>query len=264
MIWINGSDRVPHEEKFRLAVEELRELMAEHLEEHPDDDYLSRHFQVDNLLDHLCLVFWYSRFLPAQGRVLDWGCRHAPDSVLLKTIRGETLELHGCDFEECRKYRKFHEYCSMRFEALKDNIVLPYPDNTFDVVIGSGTLEHTAMDYESLKQVNRVLKNGGTFVLTHLPYQHSFAEYVNREYKKEGFHKRLYEMDEACTLLKRSGLLPMHVDYQERILSTASLCGTVRSARSWSRWAKWKLVRRLKIRGLYSALCGVAQKVQAF
>jgi ubiquinone/menaquinone biosynthesis C-methylase UbiE len=38
---------------------------------------------------------------------------------------------------------------------------LPYAPNTFDAVVASGVLEHTAMDMEALKALFRVTKTAG-------------------------------------------------------------------------------------------------------
>src|SRR5206468_37127 len=79
-----------------------------------------------------------------------------------------------------------------RSARLTDPVRLPYPDGTFDAVVGSGVLEHTAMDGESLKELYRVLRTGGLLVVTFLPYAYSWDEWYRRNVAKAGYHRRLY------------------------------------------------------------------------
>ena len=57
-------------------------------------------------------------------------------------------------------YEAFFEYSGLRYRRLEHSNLLPYEDSTFDMVIASGVLEHVPMDYESLKELYRVLKLG--------------------------------------------------------------------------------------------------------
>jgi ubiquinone/menaquinone biosynthesis C-methylase UbiE len=52
-----------------------------------------------------------------------------------------------------------------------EGIELPFPDNTFDVVAATDVLEHIENDVAALKEWNRVLKPGGTLLLTVPAYQ---------------------------------------------------------------------------------------------
>ena len=47
-----------------------------------------------------------------------------------------------------------------------DNEALPYPNNTFDEVYSRGVFEHLTNPNNMLKEVYRVLKPGGTLILT--------------------------------------------------------------------------------------------------
>jgi len=53
------------------------------------------------------------------------------------------------------------QFAGLQYERLPDLIRLPYPDGSFDAVISSGVLEHVPFDYESLKELDRVLINTG-------------------------------------------------------------------------------------------------------
>ena len=166
-----------------------------YLVEHADPEYVKHHVNV---------FLWYSRHLPASGSVLDWGCNHGPDACLIRT-RLPQLDLHGCDFVGESEFRVFRDYSRLKYIALTDVAALPYPSNTFDVVVASGVLEHTAMDMEALKALFRVTKDGGTLIITYLPFRWSWREWRKRRIAKEGFHRRLYGVRETETLLKHCG-----------------------------------------------------------
>ena len=74
---------------------------------------------------------------------------------MIRATFGAKLSLVGCDFPEglpVDRYPAFWDYCGMEFVPLSDLTTLPFDANPFDCVIGSGVLEHVAMDYESLKE----------------------------------------------------------------------------------------------------------------
>lgn len=56
---------------------------------------------------------------------------------------------------------------------------LHYADGTFDAVIASDVFEHVRDDAAGYREIHRVLKPGGSFVLT-VPYDHARAETVRR------------------------------------------------------------------------------------
>src|SRR5262249_47334019 len=70
------------------------------------------------------------------------------------------------------------------------------------------TLEHVAMDYESLKELYRVLKLDGLLILTYLPNRWSFREWLRRV-RGQDYHRRRYGLNEARRLLQRCRLDPI-------------------------------------------------------
>lgn len=194
----------------------LAGLYHSQLAAQPGDPYLAQHATPRAIASHVRTFAWYRPFLPSQGDVLDWGCNHAPDSCLLRATCAGSLRLHGCDFRPPEQYRSFHDFSGLAYTQLLDVVGLPYADQSFDVVIGSGTLEHVAMDYESLKQLNRILKVDGVLILTYLPNRWSVQEWLRRVTGKS-HHRRLYGLGEASQLLKRAGLYPISARYQSRL-----------------------------------------------
>lgn len=224
----------------------------------PDNRYLREHGSEASIANQIRTFHWYRPYLPETGAVLDWGCNHAPDSCLLRACFANRLDLYSCDLIERSQYSVFHEFARSSYEKLEDLILLPYPSNFFDAVIGSGVLEHTAMDYESLKELHRVVKPGGFLIISYLPNRLSFREWVRRTVWKRDFHRRLYRMGETKQFLKRCGFYPVtaryHTFFWERLLAAMGL-------RRWEQ-ALSKLIARLVPVHLFSStLCFIAEKV---
>ena len=238
----------------------LERLYAEQQSLDPTDAYLRSHGSRHSIANHVRTFNWYRPHIPSAGAVLDWGCNHAPDCCLLRACFGEQLSLHSCDFPESSRYRVFHEFAHANYKQLVDEVQLPFPSNFFDAVIGSGVLEHAAMDYESLKELRRVLKPGGVLAITYLPNWLSVNEWVRRVVRKNEFHRRLYGMGETRQLLKRSGFYPIAADYQTffraRLLEAAGL-------RRWEGGLSKLLAALFPIHLFASTLCLVARKMNA-
>jgi SAM-dependent methyltransferase len=91
-----------------------------------------------------------------------------------------------------------------------DARALPFPDDTFDVVITSEVLEHIQDDVAAIGEMVRVLRPGGRFAAT-VPAQ--FPETINwklsDEYhapKAPGGHVRIYSRTELSAKLRAAGL----------------------------------------------------------
>jgi SAM-dependent methyltransferase len=236
----------------------LEQLYREQLALEPDNGYLLEHGSQKAIANQISTFHWYRPFLPEAGTVLDWGCNHAPDSCLLRHWFGDCLSLHSCDFLEPDRYPVFHDFARSVHKRLEDEVRLPFPSSFFDAVIGSGVLEHTALDYESLKELHRVIKPDGILVISYLPNWLSIKEWVRRSVTKRDFHRRLYGRGEATQLLKRSGFYPVaaryHTFFWEQLLVAVGL-------RRWEQGLSSLLARALPAQVFASTLCFVARKV---
>ncbi len=122
-------------------------------------------------------------YLPyVTGRVLDWGCFHAPDACLVRMFRGDEVELYGCDVHspdlDC--FPIFHQEAELRYQQLTHSYNLPYEDDFFDTIIADGVLEHAPNDYESIKELYRILKPDGVLIVSCLPNTYSYLEALTR------------------------------------------------------------------------------------
>lgn len=100
-----------------------------------------------------------------------------------------------------------------------DVLKLPFPKATFDKIIASEVLEHVSDDPLALREIYRVLKKGGTFVLS-VPHKNYpffwdpinwILEHLLGIHIESGFwagiwnqHLRLYTEDNLQTLLRKS------------------------------------------------------------
>ena len=243
----------------RVAMDDLvgvlRELHEVQLEKHPDDDYLRHHRQISFLRGTARVFQFYERYLPSEGRILDWGCRHAPDACLIRKAFGNRIELDGCDVVDEGQYEVFFGYTGCRYERLQEIVRLPYADSTFDAIVASGVLEHVPMDYESLKELYRVLRPGGRLIITYLPNRASVEEWWLRA-RRRGFHRRLYSRWETLRLLEHTGFLPLVVGFQTQLDLLPPELAALRILRP--------VLRFLRLHRRTACLCAVAEKTACF
>lgn len=147
----------------------------------------------------------YAPYLGPKMRVLDWGCRHAPDSCMMRTLYPD-LDLHGCDFGH-DDFSVFHNYAKISYRPVEHEFKLPYEDQTFDAVLSSGVLEHVGFEHESIREVWRVLKDDGLLLVTFLPNRTSLTENVSRLLGSYGGHNRLYDLEKTKNVFLRSGFV---------------------------------------------------------
>jgi SAM-dependent methyltransferase len=238
----------------------LEDLYRRQLALDPNNAYLVEHGNPVWIAYHIRTFHWYRAYLPATGNVLDWGCNHAPDSCLLRAWYGDRLSLYSCDLIDSHSYQVFHSFAASSHTKLEDTVLLPYSPNFFDAAISSGVLEHVAMDYESLKELYRIVKPGGVLIITYLPNWLSYKEWLRRVVRKKDFHRRLYGKGEAKQLLKRCGFYPISSRYQtffwERILANTGI-------QRWEHSLAKFIAQVIPIHVFSSTLCFVAQKVAA-
>lgn len=175
------------------------------------DPYVQSHFASDAAIKRqIYSSLMYKKYI--SGTVLDWGCRHAPDACILRMFFSNNIDLYGCDVCEARDYKAFHDFSGIKYTVLNHPYLLPYPDNYFDSVISSGVLEHVPNDYESIKEVYRILKPGGYFIITFLPNRLSYTEKLS-ELIQRANHTRRYFLSQTKELLLHSGFQTLESKY---------------------------------------------------
>jgi SAM-dependent methyltransferase len=206
-------------EKSRIecAKEAYSELCRAYLLRNPEgtySNYIKSAIGNDATLDrHIRSLEIYAPYISGNMRLLDWGCRHAPDSCMLRTLYPQ-LEIHGCDVAG-DDFQEFHNYANLAYRALDHEYILPYQDQSFDVVLSSGVLEHVAFEQKSIEQIWRVLKNDGIFIVTFLPNKSSITENMSRMIGNYNCHNRLYKLNETKNTFLRLGFVVEACGYHQ-------------------------------------------------
>jgi SAM-dependent methyltransferase len=166
------------------------------------EDWFYRHF------DHAALVvtdYLLKRNPLLKGRILDVGCG---DGIIDLGIflRLQPEELVGID--PFSGFERLPEVISdnhlppdvlddsrLKFLA-EDGNAIPYPDDYFDVVVSWGSLEHIAGGYgQTLREIRRVLKNGGLFFVHPGLYFGALGNHLGEFFKDPFVHLKLPEAE---------------------------------------------------------------------
>ncbi len=146
--------------------------------------------------------------LPAnQIKVLDWGCGKGQITYLLQA-RG--FDVTSCDVVSASDDSAFGQEVpivhlkGISVVPLEHVSQLPFEDQTFDCVVSSGVLEHVHSDVASLKEIRRILRPGGLFFITLLPYFLSWTQAVAR-FRGNNYHDRLYNRRHLRLLAENAG-----------------------------------------------------------
>lgn len=144
-----------------------------------------------------------------EGKILDVGC--GTGNILCKIINGRR-ELYGIDLsknmiEESRK--KLGKNADIK---LADAEHIPYSDNMFDILICNASFHHYIHPEKVLKEMKRVLKNGGKLLIGE-PYAiQPFRALLNFSFKfsdSGDFH--VYGKHELIKMLKDNGFKTLEV-----------------------------------------------------
>ena len=90
-----------------------------------------------------------------EGRVLDVGCGQKPYEMLFSPVEYIGMEIDSPENRQNKKADLFY-----------DGQTFPFPQSVFDSVVCNQVFEHVFNAQEFLSEVNRVLKTGGTLLLT--------------------------------------------------------------------------------------------------
>jgi SAM-dependent methyltransferase len=140
-------------------------------------------------------------------KVLDWGCGKGHISYLLKRQGFQTT---SCDRNKPSDDSSFGQETpilsreKIKIIPLEDDVRLPFKNRTFDLVVSFGVLEHVPRDEESMVEIRRVLKPGGVFFVSFLPYFLSWTQFVAR-LRGDDYHDRLYSEGGFRRLADRTG-----------------------------------------------------------
>jgi SAM-dependent methyltransferase len=152
----------------------------------------------DHLIFLRCLYAYHlaARFIDARDRVLEIGSGDGYGAAHLATA-GKSVIACDMDPDVLQESRGRYTAPQLRFLA-SDAVALPFPSETFDLVVAFQVIEHIPGDQEFLCEMNRVLKQEGRLILTTpnrdlrlKPGQAPFNPHHVREYSSEDLQTKL-------------------------------------------------------------------------
>jgi len=142
------------------------------------------------------------------GPVLDWGAGHGQVSHLLRE-RGVDVTSFDYVADTPHEVRRLEHYPELEVHVSGEPVALPFPDESFDLVLSCGVLEHVQRPEESLGEIHRILRPGGRLLVYKLPNRFSYLEAIA---KRAGLYyhgalpdDRVYDRRSAVSLLQRRG-----------------------------------------------------------
>lgn len=119
-------------------------------------------------------------------KVLDVGCF---TGVLGEILVKKKNDVYGVDLSRTALAVAEKRGIKVKTGDLEEGI--PFKDSFFDVVIGAEVIEHLADTDFFIKEVRRVLKDGGILILT-TPNLVSLGRRISYLFGKDGFHEASY------------------------------------------------------------------------
>lgn len=143
---------------------------------------------------------WFAR--PAEKiKVLDWGAGKGQVTYLLSQLG---FRPDSCDLVESEPQRPLLDRTGIGLIALEHDYQLPFADQSYDVVLSFGVLEHVPNDRESLREIYRVLRPGGLLLCYNLPGAHSWIMHL-AHLMGNHYHDRLYTRVGVSQMLHEGG-----------------------------------------------------------
>lgn len=136
-------------------------------------------------------------------RILDWGCGKGWVTYFLKK---DGANVTCCDVLSSESDSSFGQPTpiidkySLDVIPLHHEYELPFEDDSFDVVLSVGVLEHVPNEKKSLPEIRRVLSDKGLFICFNLPYCFSWVQRA-LHVKGNFYHDRLYTKRSAQKLM---------------------------------------------------------------
>ena len=165
------------------------------------------------------------------GKLLDVGCSMGHDSFELAKRHGYHvvgIDINEISIETANEIKNILNIKNLTFLNM-DFLHNNFQDEEFDIIIMLETLEHVENDFQTIKEINRILKRGGIFILS-TPYTSKVQEYSHpkvafrleedldkseiEELFKGGFHWRNgYDENSIKSLLEKNDLEIINVRY---------------------------------------------------
>lgn len=127
-------------------------------------------------------------------KILDWGAGKGHISYLLKSHNANFLSADINDNSDDSTFGQnipIIKNANIKVIPLNHPYLLPFEDNSFDVILSFGVLEHVPNEKESISEIHRVLKENGLFFCFFLPQTYSWTQKISHM-RGNFYHDRLY------------------------------------------------------------------------
>jgi ubiquinone/menaquinone biosynthesis C-methylase UbiE len=151
------------------------------------------------------------KYVKDNSKVLDWGAGSGHFSYFLLQNR------HNVTAFSIESKIALLDYLNTNFpgkyntDLSQDPLTkLPYYDQYFDAVVSIGVLEHVRdtgnIEYNSLSEIQRILKPDGVFICYHFPNKLSWIESITKHLDSKYNHTFKYNLDDIKKLTNESNL----------------------------------------------------------
>lgn len=131
----------------------------------------------------------------SQTKILDFGCG---SGIFVSELQEKGYDVHGVDISA--EAIKFGELRGIKNLSIQDSHRLDFPDASFDVVLSLDVLEHLEDESWAIREVYRILKPGGKFMVMVPAYM--FLWGVQDEV---AHHYRRYTLNKLEKVISRNG-----------------------------------------------------------
>ncbi len=137
---------------------------------------------------------------------LDWGGGQGHMSAMLSYLGYQNTLLSIIDYSD--KWKELGKINFFDWKHFDESVVdIPFENESFSLAVSCGVLEHVketgGSDVKSLKEINRILKKNGSFVIYHLPNKYSWIEFLAGFFKKDA-HEFKYSFKSFVNILQES------------------------------------------------------------
>ena len=232
------SQYFPYDEELKTIVDIKQKAISKKVEE--NHDFLKKPITQNMHLYLVEYVLAFSKkwFGSDVFTILDWGCGKCQVSYLLKKRNAQVV---SCDREITEhadsffgQYTPIADFAKIDVVPLKHDYLLPFDNETFEVVLSFGVLEHVPNDKQSLIEINRILKPNGLFFCFWLPHKYSWRQSLER-YKGNYYHDRLYKIKQIKQLLSETKY-DLLDDWYRDLLPKKSCCTSYRKTENSDNW----------------------------
>jgi SAM-dependent methyltransferase len=147
---------------------------------------LATRFYPDTSRDQeIAFYSWVRQLLTPDTIMLNLGAGPPAPRGALRIFRGEVARVVGADVDpEVMRNPDVDEA-----HMIGQDGILPFPDDSFDMVFSDWTLEHVADPARCLVEVRRVLKKGASFIFR-TPNEHHYVALIAKM-TPDWFHRRV-------------------------------------------------------------------------